>query len=277
MGMDMTEEQVTGFAKEPAAMVDDFVAAEVKVFIVGWDAETTTGNPPLPNDHLKELVDEFKDTVIGAFGCVDPNKGEPAIVEAQRCIKQLGFKGLKFHPPAQGFRPNDKTFYPLWEALDELGAILQFHTGTTGLGAGAGGGGGVHLEYGRPVHLDDVAADFPNLKIILCHPGWPWPEENLMILLHKANVFMDLSGWAPKYFPEPLKKDMKGRLKDKVMFGSDYPLIPYERLFAEYEQMNIPDDILEGIFWKNAVRILEIPESLLETKLNENGDEHERN
>ena len=77
-----------------------------------------------------------------------------------------------------------------------------------------------------------------------------------MILLHKANTFMDLSGWAPKYFPDALKRDLSRRLKEKVMFGSDYPLIPYARLMAEYEALGLPADVLEGIYWKNAVRIL---------------------
>ncbi len=263
MKMDVPDDQVASLAKDEEGMIEDFRQADVKVFLVGWDTERTTGNKALPNAYLRDLAARYPDTIAGVFGCVDPENGTAAIEEAERCIREYGFRGLKFHPAAQGFTPDDPRYYPLWEACRDWGAVLQFHTGTTGLGAGAPGGGGVVLERGRPLHLDRLAADFPDLKIILCHPGWPWAEENIMILLHKANTFMDLSGWAPKYFPEPLKHDLGRRLKDRIMFGSDYPLIPYERLFAEYEELGLSDDVLEGIFVKNAVRILDIPEDRL--------------
>jgi predicted TIM-barrel fold metal-dependent hydrolase len=212
---------------------------------------------------LRDLQRKFPDVILGCLGGVDPRKGRAALEEAERCIKEYGFIGLKFHPSAQGFYPNDPQYFPLWEACQDWGAVLQFHTGTTGLGAGAPGGAGVILEQARPIHLDTVAAKFPRLKIVLCHPGWPWTEENIMILIHKENTYMDLSGWAPKHFPEPLKRDLSRRLKDKVMFGSDYPLLPYERLFEEYESMGLSAEVLEGIYWRNAARILAIPEASL--------------
>ena len=258
--MDVPDDQIMNLAKEEDDMVADFVAADVKVFLVGWDTETATNTAPISNAYLRDIAAAHPDTILGVFGGVDPRKGQAAIEEAERCIKDYGFPGLKFHASAQGFYPNDKTFYPLWEACQDWGVTLQFHTGTTGLGAGAPGGGGVHLDYARPIYLDHVAADFPKLQIVLCHPGWPWAEENIMVLLHKANTFMDLSGWAPKYFPEPLKHDLSRRLKERVMFGSDYPIIPYDRLFAEYESMGLPDDVLENIYYRNAMRILDIPE-----------------
>ncbi len=261
--MDVADDQVEGLAKDEEAMIADFRAAGVKVFLVGWDTELATGDKPLPNEYLRDLAERYPETILGVFGCVDPRKGKAALEEAERCIREWGFRGLKFHPSAQGFTPDDPACYPLWEACRDWGAVVQFHTGTTGLGAGAPGGGGVVLERARPIHVDRVAADFPDLKIVLCHPGWPWTEENIMILLHKANTFMDLSGWAPKYFPEPLKHDLGRRLKDRVMFGSDYPLIPYERLFAEYEQLGLASDVLEAIFIENAVRVLDIPRERL--------------
>lgn len=258
MHMEVDEEQALSMFKSPEDMAQDFVSVDVKGILVGWDAETATGMPPVPNDHLADLVKKFPQAFAGAFGCVDPRKGKAAVDEAERCVKKLGLMGIKFHPSAQGFYPNDRAFYPLWEACRAMKIPLQFHTGTTGLGAGAPGGGGVHLKYAHPFHLDDLAADFPDLTIILCHPGWPWTEENLMILLHKSNTFMDLSGWAPKYFPEPLKREMKGRLQDRVMFGSDYPLIPHERLFQEYEAMGLSSEVLEKIYVKNAERVFSL-------------------
>jgi hypothetical protein len=180
-------------------------------------------------------------------------------MEAERCIKELGMMGIKFQGTAQAFFPNDRRFYPLWEKCVELGVPIQLHTGTTGLGAGMPGGGGIKLKYTRPIpYIDDVAADFPDLKIICLHPSYPWQDEAIAMAIHKPNICFDLSGWAPKYFPEALKREIKSRLKDRVMFGSDYPLFPYETLFTAWKEENYPEDIMERIYYKNAIRILDL-------------------
>jgi predicted TIM-barrel fold metal-dependent hydrolase len=182
-----------------------------------------------------------------------------AIKEADRAIRELGLMGVKFQQTAQGFYPNDRRFYPLWEKCVELKAPVMFHTGTTGLGAGMPGGMGIHLKYTKPIpYIDDVAADFPDLLIIACHPSWPWQDEMIAVLIHKANVVMELSGWSPKYFSPALKKELHSRLQDRAMFGSDYPMIPHQKLFDAYASEGYKDDILEKIFLKNAQRILGI-------------------
>jgi hypothetical protein len=94
------------------------------------------------------------------------------------------------------------------------------------------------------------------LTIIAAHPGWPWIEEMTAVALHKGNVYWELSGWAPKYFPDSLKKDVRGRLRDKVMFGSDYPSLPYERVFREWNELAYADDVMEDVFHGNAERVL---------------------
>lgn len=257
MKQEATAEQVYNMAKTDEEMADDFISAEVKGILVGWDAETNTGQPPVSNDYLAGLAKRFPDAFIGAFACVDPWKGKAAIQEAERAIKELGMMGLKFQAAAQAFFPDDPRFYPLWEKCVELGVPVQFHTGTTGLGAGMPGGLGIKLQYTRPIpHLDNVAADFPDLKMICCHPSWPWQEEMIAIAIHKSNVFIDLSGWSPKYFPESLKREIRSRLKDRVMFGSDYPMLSFSSLFEAYEKEGYSEDILERIYYKNAERIL---------------------
>jgi predicted TIM-barrel fold metal-dependent hydrolase len=257
MKQDVTAEQVYDMAKTDEEMAEDFISAEVKGILVGWDAETNTGLPPVSNDYLADLAKRFPDAFIGAFACVDPWKGKAAIQEAERAIKDLGMMGLKFQAAAQAFFPDDRRFYPLWEKCVELGVPVQFHTGTTGLGAGMPGGLGIKLQYTRPIpHLDNVAADFPDLKMICCHPSWPWQEEMIAMAIHKSNIFMDLSGWSPKYFPESLKREIRSRLKDRVMFGSDYPMLSFSSLFEAYEKEGYPEDILERIYYKNAKRIL---------------------
>lgn len=224
---------------------------------IAWDEETRTGRPPLANDFIARMIREYPDVFIGGWACVDPWKGQAAIREAERAVKELGLLGLKFQQDAQRFFPNDRRFYPLWEKCVELKCPVMFHMGTTGYGVGQPGGGGIKLKYARPIpHLDDVAADFPQLTIVGAHPAWPWQDEMLAIVIHKSNVFMDLSGWSPKYFPEALKREVNGRLQDRALFGSDHPFIPLERWLADFEKEGYKPEVVEKVFYKNAQTIL---------------------
>src|SRR5690606_25289726 len=111
-------------------------------------------------------------------------------------------------------------------------------------GAGSPGGSGIKLKYCRPIpYLDDVAADFPELKIIAAHPAWPWQPEMLAVARHKSNVYIDLSGWAPKYFPPDLIQYANTLLKDRVLFGSDFPLITPERWIKEFQDLPFKDEV----------------------------------
>ena len=176
--------------------------------------------------------------------------------EARHAMQDLGFVGFHFHPIMQHFAVNDTRFYPLFELLDELGAAVMIDVGTTGMGAGMPGGMGARIRHAHPAAIDDLAADFPNLKIIMAHPGWPWVDEATAVALHKGNVFWEMSGWAPKYFPASLKVDMRARLQDKIMFGSDYPSLPYARILKEWAELGYSDAVMEKIFHGNAERVL---------------------
>ncbi len=242
--------------KTAEEMANDFIKADVRAILMGWDAESGSGLPKLSNDRLAEIVKQFPQAFIGGFAGVDPWKGEMAIAEADRAVKKLGLLGLKFQAACQAFNPNDRRFYPLWEKCAELKVPVQLHTGTTGIGAGLPGGMGIKLGHCHPMFLDEVAADFPNLTIIGCHPSWPWQEEMIAVLLHKGNVFNELSGWSPKYFSDSLKKEINGRLQDKCMFGSDYPALSHDRLFKDWDSLGFKSEVLEKVFYKNAQRIL---------------------
>jgi predicted TIM-barrel fold metal-dependent hydrolase len=236
-------------------MAKEFVDLGIKALIVGWDSETVTGLPPVSNDYVAKVAKDYPEAFLGAWAMIDPWKGKAAIKELERCIKDLGMFGLKFQPVAQAFFPNDKRFYPLYEKCVELKIPVSFHTGTTGLGAGLPGGAGYRLKYTRPIYLDDVAADFPELTIIAIHPSWPWQDEMIAILVHKANVYNDLSGWAPKYFSDSLKREINGRLQDKFLFGSDYPEIPPKRWLDEFRSGGYKQEVVEKVLYKNAQRI----------------------
>ncbi|MEO9005863.1 MAG: amidohydrolase family protein [Candidatus Dormibacter sp.] len=239
---------------ETAAM---YRAHRMMAVLLGKDARTNTGLPAIPNDSIAQAVREHPDVFLG-FGSVDPLQDIAWCVEEVRRCKELGLIGLKFQQAVQGFSPNEERFYPIYQVAADLGMVCLFHMGTTGIGAGAPGGMGLRLEYCRPILVDGVAADFPNLTIIGAHPGWPWTDELLAMAVHKGNVFIDLSGWAPKYFPPLLVQYARTVLKDKVLFGTDWPLITVERWEKEFKELGFPPDVVELVMLRNAVRVLSL-------------------
>ncbi|MEU4995675.1 amidohydrolase family protein [Streptomyces sp. NPDC021622] len=220
------------------------------------DAESATGTAPVPNEEIAEAAAEHPDVLI-PFASIDPFRGRAGVRRARRLVEEYGVRGFKFHPSIQGFFPNDRALaYELYEVIEETGAIALFHTGQTGIGAGLPGGGGIRLKYSNPMCVDDVAADFPQLKIILAHPSFPWQDEALAVATHKPGVHIDLSGWSPKYFPPQLVQYANTLLKDKVLFGSDYPVLTPDRWLADFEKLQIKDEVRPKILKENAARLL---------------------
>lgn len=250
-------------AKTEQEMADDFRRENVLAMMIAWDAETATGDPVITNDWVASLTHKYPDVFLPGWAVIDPWKGKMALQELERAITKLGLKGAKFQPPVQAFYPNDRRFFPIWDLCQSLGAPVLIHQGTTALGAGMPGGRGIHLKYGRPIPgIDDVAANFPNLTIISAHPAWPWHEELIAVLVHKRNVFFDVSGWKPKFIPEPIKKQIHNRLQDKVMFGSDYPGWGVDQCLTELEMEGFKPDVLEKMFVKNATRVLKLEDAI---------------
>ena len=242
--------------KEEANVIAEFRSAEVDPVLVAFDIESVTGSPPCTNEYVAGLRDKYPDTILQGWGAVDPLKGERALRDAEVAIRDLHLLGFHFHPIMGHFAVSDPTLRPLFEVIDSLKVPVMIDVGTTGMGAGMPGGLGAIIRHAHPSHIDDLAAAFPTLTIVAAHPGWPWVDEMTAVALHKGNVFWEMSGWAPKYFPDSLKRDIRGRLQDKIMFGSDYPSIPYERIFQEWNELGYKDDILEKVFHANAERIL---------------------
>lgn len=209
------------------------------------------------NEEIGELAAGHRDAII-PFGSVHPLRGKGGAAIARRLIETYGMRGFKFHPSVQEFYPNDRTAYPIYEVLAEFGLPALFHTGQNGVGAGTKGGGGVRLKYSDPLHLDDVAADFPEMPIVMAHPSFPWQDVALAIATHKAQVHIDLSGWSPKYWPAQLVQYANTLLKHKVLFGTDYPLFSPERWCADLEKTEIRDSVKPGIMLGNAARLFGI-------------------
>jgi len=247
----------TGDGRAPS--LDDLAAfyreQRMAAVVFTVDSEHETGHRPVPNDDVALAAARHPDVLI-PFASVDPHRGAAGVAEAHRLVTEMGVRGFKFHPTLQGFSPDDPLAYPLYEAIASLGVPALFHTGQTGIGAGMPGGRGLRLKHSDPMLLDDVAADFPDLTIVMAHPSFPWQEEALAVATHKANVFIDLSGWSPKYFPPILVQYVNTLLKHKVLFGSDYPLITPERWIRDFDALPLKDGVRELVLKDNAVRVL---------------------
>ena len=216
--------------------------------------ERITGRPQVSNDAVVEFAAKNADIAI-PFASLDPNRGADAVREARRLVSSGLVRGLKLHPPLQQFFPNDRIAYPLYEVFAEARLPVLFHTGHSGIGTGMPGGGGIRLKYGHPMPIDDVAVDFPDLPIIMAHPSFPWQDEAISVCLHKAQVYIDLSGWSPKYFSPTLIQYANTLLKTKVLFGSDYPLLTPDRWMADFEKIGIKDEVRPLILKENAMRL----------------------
>lgn len=219
------------------------------------DCEAGLGAKRISNIEIAELAAENADIVI-PFASIDPYKGKMGAREARDLIENYGVKGFKFHNPIQNCHPGDPIAWPLYEVIAEYGLPAIFHTGHSGMGTGMPGGGGIKLKYGQPILFDDIAADFPQMKVVLAHPGWPWTDESLSMALHKDNVFIDLSGWSPKYFPKQLIQYANSQLSHKMLFGSDFPLIRPEAWLKTAQDVGFKPEVLEKIVKANAVKLL---------------------
>ena len=242
-----------------AEIADYYRSRHMAAVVFTVDAETATGHPPVPSEEVARACAAHADVLI-PFGSVDPWRGAAAVRQARSLADDYGVRGFKFHPSLQAFHPNDSTFYPLYEALQELGMVALFHSGQTGIGAGLPGGAGIRLKYANPLALDDVAADFPDLRIIIAHPSFPWQEEALAVATHKPNVYIDLSGWSPKYFPPVLVRYANTLLRHKVLFGSDFPLLTPDRWLQDFDALDMKPEVRPLILKDNAVRLLGLRE-----------------
>jgi len=186
------------------------------------DAETQLGRRRIPNEEVAEAARQNSDMMI-AFASVDPHKGKMGAREARRLIAEHAIKGFKFHPTVQGFHPYDRMAWPIYEVIAE-----------------------------------HVAIDFPDMQIVIAHPSWPWQDEALSVCLHKPNVWIDLSGWSPKYFPSQLVQYANTLLKDRVLFGSDYPLITPDRWMRDFREAGFKPEVQPLILKENAVRLLKL-------------------
>ncbi|PRI11556.1 amidohydrolase family protein [Leucobacter massiliensis] len=244
-----------GLQPELDAIAAYYRERDMAAVVFTVDASTQLQHTPVSSADIAQGAARNNDVLI-PFASVDPRQGQQAVDAARRLIEEHGVRGFKFHPTVQGFDPSEERFFPLFAALEEAGVIALFHTGQTGIGAGMKGGRGLRLALSNPMLLDEVAAEFGDLQIVMAHPSVPWQDEALSVATHKHNTWIDLSGWSPKYFPEALVRAAGSYLKDRVLFGSDYPMISPDRWLDDVSRTSLKPEALPGILKGNAIRLL---------------------
>jgi len=233
---------------------DLYIKHDVKALLIGWHPSTVKEGSRNSNDHVIELATKYPDAFAGILASLDINAEDITKVarNAQELARNPKVVGFKFHPPDQGFYPSNRKFYAIWEVLQAGAKPVMFHVGFTVLGANTDGGGGIALDYGRPIHLDTLARDFPRMKIIAAHPGWPWEQELIGVVTHKKNLHVDTSGYLAEQLPEIFLKAIGSRLQDKALFGTDFPYVDLEKALVSFDKVNFKDAVKEKILFANA-------------------------
>ena len=224
--------------------------------ILGQDTHATRNpnfkNYTIRNEQIASIASKSHDRLI-PFAGVDPNAPAEGVKELKRAANRLGVKGLKIHSSANSVYPNDpKKMYPLYEVCEEKGLPILFHTGTTGLGD-------CEIKYSKPEYLDEVCERFPDLKVVMAHFGWPWSDVAVALALRHPNVYLDVSGWRPRYLPQNVLSYLNGPLQDRFLFGTDYPMMRQKEWTGDFEA-NLEPKLKPGVAAKllkgNAERLL---------------------
>jgi predicted TIM-barrel fold metal-dependent hydrolase len=236
-------------------MADYFRKNDVRVILdIAWP-----GRLPIPEwrEEYRYALDVQRahpDAIIGNWVGIDARRGKAGVKALSALVEESdGFIGFGIHGTGYGGIPaSDPRWKPYLDFCNDAGVTVLIHTGLTGIGQGTPGGGGLVLDHLHPRHVDWVAAHYPDMKILAGRPSYPWQDDMIAILLHKANVQYELHGWSPKYLTDNLKKEIAGRLQDRVMFGCDYPVLRYEKVVGDWESLGLKPAVLEKVLHKNA-------------------------
>jgi predicted TIM-barrel fold metal-dependent hydrolase len=235
-------------------LADYYRLRDARAVVLGWDSEAMTNRRPLSSKDVAAVVAAAPDVFIG-FGAADPMNGAGAVGQVHEAAG-LGMAGIAFQPHAQGIGPGDRYAAPVWEATADHDLICLIETGFPTLGAGGPGGLGVRLEHGHPIHVDGLAAEYPDLRIVMAHSGSLWLDQAVAVALHKTNVWLDLSGQPPHAMPPILLDAIRGPLADRVIFGSGYPFGSPDVWLWEWGEIEVSDDVRIKVRRDNAAELL---------------------
>jgi predicted TIM-barrel fold metal-dependent hydrolase len=237
------EEQAAYFRKHNARAILD----------LSYTKELPIDEMRLHHDYAIDYQRRYPDVVFGHWLQFQPWRPTESLAEFQRCAEAGGgFVGLCINGQSTGVPAGEPSWNPFYERAIDLGIPVMILCGLTGIGQGHRGGKGIVLDHGHPRHIDAVAARYPDLQVLAARPAYPWQDEMIAVLLHKGNVHYELHGWGPQHFTPALKKEIRGRLQDRIMFGCDFPGLTFERLLPAWTAEGYSEPILEKVFHRNA-------------------------
>lgn len=218
-------------------------------------AEREFGEPTHWNDRVYDLVKRYPEQFAVGFAQVDPRKPMEAVNEINRAYHDLGMRGIIFEPAFLDISPTDARCYPVYAKCVELGIPVGLHTGVNFSSHGP-------LMHERPVLIDQIACHFPDLIIICHHGGWPWATEMAAIAWKHRNVYLEFGAIAPKYIASgggwgDTKQFMDTVLHEKILFGTDWPMMRYDRVLEEMSALGLRERSLEAYLGGNAERLLD--------------------
>jgi predicted TIM-barrel fold metal-dependent hydrolase len=210
------------------------------------------------HDYAFDIARQNRDVVFGHWLQFDPRRRDESLDEFRRARDaDAGFVGFAVSGQGVGVPASDPRWFPFYELAIETRAPVMIMVGLTGIGQGAAGGYGIVLDDGHPRHVDIAAARYPELRVLAARPAWPWQDEMIAVLLHKANVSYEIHGWGPRQLTPELKREIGRRLQDRVMFGCDFPVLEYPKVVADWKLLGYEQPVLEKILYRNAESFFE--------------------
>lgn len=241
------------FSKMKAQTVEECVAdldqyGVERAVITGRDCETTYGAKS-NNDSVIEFVRKFPNKFIGFVG-LDPHKGMNAVYELRSAVNDLGMRGAAVDPYLAQIYANDAKYYPLYAKCCELDVPIVFTTGPATLVPGA------IIDHVAPRYIDFVARDFPDLKIVISHGGYPWVNEAIIIAQRNKNVYIELSEYECWPMSEAYIHAANTIISDKLLYASAHPFVDFRQALKTYQELNFTPEVLRKIMYDNAARLL---------------------
>jgi predicted TIM-barrel fold metal-dependent hydrolase len=244
---------------EKPAMAQYFRDSGIRVMLdLGYTREVPLDDLRSIHDEMIEFQRENADVVLGNWVQIAADAGEAGVAELDRVrAAGAGLTGLAASAIGNRRPISDPSFNVFYDYCTGHRVPVMFFVGYTGIGSGFPGGNGLELEWSHPRYVDQVAARWPKLSIIAARSAWPWESEMIATLLHKGNVYTEFHGMSPKRLGDEMKREIRGRLKHKIMYGNDFPMLHYDKIIGDWRAEGYADDILERIFHGNAEAFLE--------------------
>ncbi|MDI6907154.1 MAG: amidohydrolase family protein [Thermoanaerobacterales bacterium] len=238
----------------PVGTLEEFIAdldeaGISKVVCTGRDIESTSAWK-VTNDYVARIMNRYPDRIIGLAG-IDPNKGPAAVTEVERAINELKLKGVSMDPFGANMYANDRRMYPIYQKCAELDVPVFITIGPLPVG-------GTYLSYGSPMPVDEVATDFPTLKIVCSHGGWPFTYEMIAIAFRHDNVYFETSVYHFLPGAKLIVEAANSILGDKVLFASAHPFAQLKPTVEKFTKLPFRDDVLRKVLWDNAARLFKL-------------------